>query len=256
MAGTIGHVNEKNVMPDLLSVLNSPCDAVVLVDPREQIRTYLSDIMPFYKPVITMGIYPAPNVDCVEIDMIPAVTAALDHLLASNPRRLAFFGFGSAEEATGVIRDALEGRGDPRVIKYVNVMNEVGRPIEVIHGSHSGRRANIELLQDYVRGKGCPDAIMCYDDEHAISAHYGLRHMGYKLPDDALIVGMDGNEECEYLEPPVSTIVMPIDEMCAQAWEFLNNRFSGRADGRQYVQLNADLVIRESSLRSEERCFA
>lgn len=251
IAGTIGHVGATTAMPDLVSLLNSPCDAVVLVDAHELIRPHLDEIMPFYKPVIAMGIYDVPQTDCVEIDMIPSMTSALTHLLDAKPRRLAFFGFGSAEEATLVLADALVGRGDPRVVKYVGLMNAVGRPIEVIHGSHLGRRANVECLQEYIKDKGCPDAIMCYDDEHAISAHYGLRRIGKKLPDDVLIVGMDGNEECEYLEPPVSTIAMPVDQMCAHTWEFLVNRLNGSDDARQYVRLNAELVIRESSCRPE-----
>jgi len=251
IASTIGRINNaSNILPDLWAVLNSPCDAVILVDAHELIKPVINEIMPFHKPVIAMGIYDAPGIDCVEVNMLPATTAAISQLLEANPRRLAYFGFGSAEEAAGVMCDASNGRGDYRVVEYVRAITEAGRPLEVIHGSHSGRRANIQLLREYIERHGCPDAIFCYDDEHAISAHYCLRHMGLRLPDDVLLVGCDGNEECEYLEPPITTIVLPVDEMCAHAWNFLDHRLNGKAEARQHIRLNAELIVRESSIRA------
>ena len=147
------------------------------------------------------------------------------------------------------MRRAASGEGDPRTIEYLAAVTATGLPAEVIHGTGQGRRANGEALAAYIALNGCPDAIFCYDDEHAITAHHALRKLGFKLPEDVLLVGCDGNDECEYLEPALSTIVQPIDQMCEAAWEFMAARLANPGAPRQHARLTAELVVRESSVR-------
>jgi DNA-binding LacI/PurR family transcriptional regulator len=249
IAITIGQVGIQSP-PDLHSLLNSPSDAVILVDLHDLLRPMFANQARFSKPVVAMGIYNVQNVDCIEVDLRTGAAQALAHLLCANPKRLAFFGFGSEEEANGVMKSAAVGSGDPRAVAYYLAMTGAGRPLEVIHGSHMGRRTNVELLQEYVRAHGCPDAIFCYDDELAISAHYGLRKLGIRLPEDVLLVGCDGNEECEYLDPSVTTITQPVDEMCRLAWSLLQRRMDDADLPVQTETLSARLVVRESSTRN------
>jgi LacI family transcriptional regulator len=249
IASTIGHISLRNVLPDMYSILNHPNDGVILVDLPRTFRPYIKQLLPLPKPVVAMGIYDVPDVDTVEIDLRAGAAAAMAHLLGSEPKRLAFFGLDSADEAASIMRRAASGEGEPRAIEYVAALTAAGLPPEVIAGTGGGRRKNGEALTAYVAAHGCPDAIFCYDDEHAIAAHHALRKMGYRLPQDVLLVGCDGNDECEYLEPALSTIVQPIEAMCEAAWEFMAARLANPTAPRQHVRLSAQLVVRESSVR-------
>jgi DNA-binding LacI/PurR family transcriptional regulator len=250
IASTLGHIQPRNIVPDFYTVVNSPSDAVILVDMPDACKPYIAEMAPFSKPVVVICTEDVPGVDCVEIDKQTGADAAMAHLLESAPRRVAFFGFGSEDEMVRVMRRAAVGECDPRAIAYHRAMTETGRAIELIYGSHAGRRARIGLLREYVDRNGCPDAIYCYDDESAISAHHCLRRMGYRMPDDVLLTGYDGNEECEYLEPPLTTVIQPVEEMCSAAWEFIARRLNEDVEQRQHIKLDVQLAVRESSVRS------
>ena len=93
------------------------------------------------------------------------------------------------------------------------------------------------------------DAIFCHNDEIAFGAHRALSELGRKIGPDVAIVGCDGVEETDYLSPPISTIVQPIDEMCALAWQFLQNRIMQPSIPLQQRVLTPRFLVRTSSQR-------
>jgi len=65
-----------------------------------------------------------------------------------------------------------------------------------------------------------------------------------------LLVGCDGIQDTQYLECPLSTIVLPVPRMCELAWQFLAKRLADPSAPRQHAVLEAALVPAESSQRS------
>lgn len=74
--------------------------------------------------------------------------------------------------------------------------------------------------------------------------------MKLRIPEDVALVGCDGIQDTEYLECPLTTLVQPVAEMCAKAWEFLSQRLKRPTMARQQAVLKPKLIIRESSLRT------
>lgn len=249
IASSVGHLSMANVGPDVSSLLSNMTDGIILVDMPGVFRPSLENVLPHNKPIVSMGVFTVPSIDCVEVDLDLGAQAAMQHLLASDARRIAFFGPGNDVEDRVVETFAPVGTIDPRPAAYCQAMEAADRAIEIIGGHPGNRRASMEALQDYVSRQGCPDALFCFNDELAISAHRALREMGYRIPQDVLLVGCDGSEESEYVDPPLSTIMQPIDAMCALAWEFMTNRLADPELPRQHATVTADLVIRRSSLR-------
>jgi LacI family transcriptional regulator len=249
IASTVGHISQDNVLPDLHSILNHPNDGVILADLPRTFLPYIEQLAPFAKPIVAMGIYDIPHIDCVEVDITTSSEAAMAHILASHPKRFAFFGFDNHEEAQTIAARAERGEGDPRPVAYVRAVRAAGMAPEFISARAGGRTAMVEALREYIAAHGCPDALFCYDDDTAISAHHSLRKMGYRLPQDVILVGCDGNEECEYLEPALSTIVQPVDQMCAAAWRLMLARLADRNAPRTHERLVAELAVRASSVR-------
>ena len=106
-----------------------------------------------------------------------------------------------------------------------------------------------QLIQDYVRDHGRPEAIFCHSDDVARGIYRGLCDAGISVPGDIALVGCDGIEDTEYLECPLTTLVQPVAEMCATAWGFLQMRLEDWTGPAQHAVLRARLAIRESSGR-------
>jgi len=55
-----------------------------------------------------------------------------------------------------------------------------------------------------------------------------------------------GIEDVEYLECPLTAPAQPVAEMCARAWQFLQQRLEGPSRPVQWTVLKPALAIRES----------
>jgi LacI family transcriptional regulator len=249
VASTIGHVDIKNVAPDFDSLLNSLTDGVIVVDPPAAFQEYIEDLLPAAKPVVSVGVFTLPSTDCVQVNLEKGSADALDHLLSSNPKRLALFGPGIADESSVLDSFAAKGDLDPRIFAYCKAMHQAGRPVEMIAGQPNSRGASMQALRDYIAQSGCPDAIFCFNDEIAIGANRALRELGIRVPEDVLLVGCDGTEEGDYMTPALSTIAQPIDQMCAIAWDFMTRRLAQPGLPRQKTTVYAEFVDRGSSSR-------
>jgi LacI family transcriptional regulator len=249
VASTIGHMDIKNVEPDLRRLLDGLTDGVILVDPPAAFRTHIEHLLPADKPVVSVGVFTLPTIDCIEVNLEQGASDALAHLIAAGSRRIAFLGPG-LPDATGVVDTfAASGHLDPRIFAYCKSMDQTGRKVEMIAGHPASRGASREALREYVAANGCPDAIFCFNDEIAIGANRALGELGIRVPNDVMLVGCDGTEEGEYMTPPLSTIAQPIDTMCQMAWRMMNRRLTDPSAARMHETVSAQFIDRGSSTR-------
>ncbi len=130
-------------------------------------------------------------------------------------------------------------------------MSTAGLSTEFIAVQPPTRAAARQTIVDYIRAQGCPDAILCRNDDLAIGAYRAACDLGLEVGRDLLLVGCDGQEDTEYFPCPVSTIVFPIAEMCRLSWEFLESRMNGTDAPLGETTLEARLEIRQSSQKKE-----
>ena len=156
------------------------------------------------------------------------------HLIGAGFRRIAHMTY---------VRDDLPK--EARRMEYIKAMRKAGLTPEFIYYPLSEQQRPIarQLIQDYVRDNGCPEAIFCHSDDVAIGVYRGLCDMKTK----AALVGCDGIPDTEYLECPLTTLVQPVVAMCASAWQFFQQRQERPNSRRQEVVLKPKLEIRESS---------
>jgi DNA-binding LacI/PurR family transcriptional regulator len=249
VASTIGHIKVDNALPDLFELLGNLTDGVILVDMPHDFIPDIDEMLPDIKPIVSMGVFTNPKLDCVEVNIGDATKMALDHLLGTSGKsaRIAFFGPHSPEGDITVTNKAYEG--DPRFTTYHKAMSSTGRPLEFIEGFPSNRHASLNAINRHIADHGCPDSIFCFNDEIAISALRALREAGRRVPEDVIVVGCDGSEEGEYACPSLSTIVQPIETMCDNAWKLMMDRLKNSNAPRKHVTVEANFVIRDSSKR-------
>lgn len=176
-----------------------------------------------------------PGLDYVGVDLRFGAEAALRHLLAIGCRRIAFVGACRAEDP------------EPRIAAYREMMASLGMPTELIPTTHHSRAEARAAVQDHIAHYGCPDGLLCFNDDVALGAYRAVREAGLSIPDDVALIGHDGIEDTEYLSCPLTTLVQPVEEMTALAWRYLLQRMQNPALPPQQTLLRAELAIRGST---------
>jgi LacI family transcriptional regulator len=168
------------------------------------------------------------------IDNHAGAFAMTGHLLGAGYRRIAFVSgpadnIEAAQRLAGY-RDALAAHG--------------GVPEQVAQGDfseQSGARA-AGLLLDGPR----PDAIFAGNDMMAVGCLQTVREAGLRVPDDIALAGFDDIPISRFLDPPLTTVGVPIAELGRQAVESCAEILSTGAPGASRT-FTPQLVIRASS---------
>nr|WP_263327920.1 LacI family DNA-binding transcriptional regulator [Neobacillus sp. Marseille-Q6967] len=93
------------------------------------------------------------------------------------------------------------------------------------------------------------DGVFASNDLMAIGLLKAAHEWGRKVPDELAIVGFDGIDMTQYTYPPISTIRQPIYEMGKMAMEELIRLINEPNSDPSKVELDVDLILRESSMR-------
>ena len=93
-----------------------------------------------------------------------------------------------------------------------------------------------------------PTAIFAANDSMAIGALSALRDSGVRVPDDIAVAGFDDIPLARYMDPPLSSVHVPIAELGANAVEMLLHGImhKGKHAPRR-ARVSTELVIRRST---------
>ena len=218
---------------------NVPVDGVFAVDAPKAVLSKLEELAAKAVPVVAVGTHFSPKADHVQVDFLPGTKEAMAHLINAGFRRIA--------HATFVRKNSPDAS---RRIGYVEAMREARLKTEFIYYPLSEKQRPItrQLIQQYVKDHGVPEAIFCHSDDAALGIYRGLCDLKISVPGQVALIGCDGIEDTEYLEHPLTTLVQPVAEMCAIAWQFLQQRLEDASLPPRHSLLRPKLAIRESSL--------
>ncbi|MEV6024230.1 LacI family DNA-binding transcriptional regulator [Streptomyces sp. NPDC052036] len=212
-------VHADDPLPDLLAQLEIPA---VISGPRSERETL-------------------PSVDS---DNYGGGRSAVEHLLAR----------GRAHIAT--ITGPLDVFGAQRRIDgYRDALRDAGRVVDealIAHGDFTeegGRRAMAELLAR----RPALDAVFAESDVMAAGARQVLREVGRRVPDDVALVGFDDSVIARHMDPPLTSVRQPIEEMGRAMLDLLLEEIADRRPAaargleRRQLVLPTELVERASS---------
>ena len=144
----------------------------------------------------------------VHIDNVAAASEATAYLIGRGHRRIAMI---SGQRSSLLTRD--------REMGYRDAMRESGLGIEdgwVVEGSMNldgAIRATCELLDHASR----PTAIFCANDEMAIGSLHAIKSAGLSVPGHISVMGFDDIRYAEVVDPPLTTIAQPTEEIGERA---------------------------------------
>jgi LacI family transcriptional regulator len=192
---------------------------------------------------------PAVLINCfAKGDTAPAILpahsrgaeAAVHHLIERGHRRIGFINgeswmLASKERLRGYRRGLKKAgiESDPQLIRSGNW---------TISGSYERTRELLALPTP-------PTAIFCASDEMAIGCYEAIKEAGLAIPRDIAVVGFDDHMTARHLEPPLTTVLVPHEDMGRRAVTHLLAK-RGRSDPQGVIsgrlQIDCPLVERRS----------
>ncbi len=107
-----------------------------------------------------------------------------------------------------------------------------------------GYQAALPLFQ----GRGPkPTALFCINDEMAIGAIRAVKALGLRCPQEVAVIGFDGLDAGEFLDPRLSTMRQPAEELARAGTKLLIDLIEGRQTAPVTLTLKAELVVRDSA---------
>jgi len=177
------------------------------------------------------------KVNSVCLDNDKGVKLALEHLVNLGHRRIGYIS-GNPNSADG----------PERLEAFRKYSKEFGLDKDenlIAHGDftfESGEEAVKKLLDLPQK----PTAIFSASDYMAIGAMRTMKKRGLRIPQDIAMVGFDNTLEAAYVEPPLTTIRQPLQEMGETAVDLAYKATKDPNFIPQTVIKEPDLVVRES----------
>lgn len=227
----------RDVKDLMLATQASMVDGVIVIVSERLPEEFLRSRSNSLPPCVVVDTTARNFIDHITLDLAPAVEEVLRMMMAAGRSRIAYV-VNNRDEAAHV---------EVRMRTYLKVMAEAGRTPEMVDVDTKTRpEERIQAIQESIKSQGCPDALLCQNDETAIYTYRAVVGLGYRIPNDVLLVGCDGLPYMEFFHPPLSTIALPTEEICVNAAQFLQQRMADPAIPVQQATLPGRLIVRES----------
>ncbi len=181
-----------------------------------------------------------PDLSIVRVDYETGVHAAIAYLVELGHRDIGFLSgpltLSSARRRAHSFAAALAFHGLP-----VN-------PAWVQEGDHRVEGGH-HAMQRLLAAPSRPTAVLASNDLTAIGAMGAIHEHGLRIPDDLSIIGFDGIELSAYMQPGLTTMLVPRAELSAVAFRsLLHDQEQGdrRPPRREHV-IHPQLLVRGST---------
>jgi LacI family transcriptional regulator len=177
----------------------------------------------------------------VIIDNVKAGYEATAHLAAQGCRRIAHI---TANLGRNVYAGRLKG--------YQQALTDYGLPYDagLLLINDLSEAAAIRTARQVLSMEQRPDGVFATNDFFAAVFLQTLKEGGLRVPEDVAIVGFNNDAISKIIQPKLTTINYPGEEMGEQAARSLLDQLAGLSSARSTdtIIIRSELIIRESSL--------
>jgi len=186
-------------------------------------------------PLIFLDVIDAQT-HSITIDTPGAIGLAVNHLLDHGYREIALV---NCPEEWPVGREAL--RGFCRALKARGIATDTSRIYTVPNFGYEAGRFVIERM---LISQSLPRALVTVSDNLAIGAISALKKHSIQVPEDVAVIGFNDIETASIVDPPLSTISLPLFDMGQQTMSSLleHNRYQTVLSGNT-IDTSDNLLI-------------
>lgn len=135
---------------------------------------------------------------------------------------------------------------EERLAAYKKVLTEHNIPIEesrIAYGEFWKKAA--DCTEQFIASGDIPQAIVCASDTMAVFCMDYLQNNGYSIPEDIIVTGFDGVNDCNIYKPTITSVRRGFESAGRKAagiiWDILNGR-----DTDETYEVDSELVINQS----------
>jgi LacI family transcriptional regulator len=166
--------------------------------------------------------------------------------------KLTRFLIGRGRTKLGFIGDILACRSYyERWRGFCRALEEGGIPLEkdlCVIGRTFHHCRYLEEIQKHLEGLGhLPTAFICANDRIAIYLTKILKEKGIKIPDQVALAGFDDIFEATVIEPNLTTVKIPKEELGQRAAEELIWRFHHPERPVEVIRIGTEVIFRDST---------
>lgn len=222
-----------------LEILQSEAIDGLIVAPAHEDDPLLKKMVKDGLPVVCVdrGLKDA-NVDVVLVDNVTGSFNAVDYLIKSGYKRIAYIAGLQAIPSSRLrekgYRKALELNGiafDEDLVKFGNSKHESG----------------VALCDELLKLPNPPDAIFTGNNLITLGALETIHKWKLNIPEDIAIIGFDDMQWSSSLNPPLTAVRQPAMEIGKRAVELLIQRIKDPERSCIQMTLNTELMKRSSS---------
>lgn len=189
--------------------------------------------------------HPSEFAHSVGIDNVDGAYRAVRHLIELGHKAIAYVG-----NRFGLESDADRREGFRKALRASKVASRPGLTIQGDGKPEGGAAAARDLLELARK----PTAIFCYNDMTALGVMREAASRGLQLPRDLSVVGFDDLFFAPLLNPPLTTIHQPRNEIGRIAMKLLLALLEG-APAEKTIRIKGELVVRGSTGSPAHRAF-
>ena len=97
--------------------------------------------------------------------------------------------------------------------------------------------------------RAMPDCFICCNDFVARNVATAIRKIGYRIPEDTMVVGFDGVAEAEERAPLITTFYVDKEFLGQEAIRLLVSRIEKKDAPSRTIMVDCDLIVRESTTK-------
>lgn len=174
----------------------------------------------------------------IRIDLRRGYTMLCEHLEQLSVKDLAYIGPAGDSSSSEKFNTIANYCGDRR--HQLNLREDL--IFFECYGYEEGYNCCGKILSS---GRTLPQAIICESDMIAMGALKRLTHAGIRVPDDILLAGCDNTAMSVMSNPAITSIDIPVKEICLRAVDMLCERINGSLP--EPAIFRSSLVIRTST---------
>ena len=223
---------------EAMRAMRGRVDGVLLMSPDIDEES-LDKMPPNLRVVLLSSAGMGSDVDSVVIDNFRGARDLVRHLLSAGHRRIAII-----QGAPGNYDAGERLRGYRAALREAGIERDTSLELPGDFTEAGGYAAAMQTLALSPR----PTAIFAANDSMAIGALSALRESGARVPEDIAVGGFDDIPIARFMDPPLTSVRVPISEMGARAVERLLSAIGDEGERTsKRERVSTELIVRRST---------
>jgi DNA-binding LacI/PurR family transcriptional regulator len=203
-------------------------------------------------PIVLVARKVGEGIPSVLINNFEAAKSGVDYLASLGHRDIGYITFEFKERHTvserfegfkeGLLQNGLEYRQENILIMKQYSIDEMGM--------------TYKYAKKFFEDGSFPTAIMTVTDNVAAGIYNILKEKGCKIPEDVSVLGFDNLLLSAFLDPPLTTIEQPKEQMGEKAMEMMLDIIKKRQAGKgNIINLESRLIKRKSASKYKNKQY-